>query len=123
MVTRRALRAFSTIISVRRAADRRRRPHPGDPWRHALAADRSGPMDLGGVPGLDLPSKRSAASCGAWAFASSRHVQERVRIENRIAALLTTQGVRERPSLRSWQKDMECGPETASRSRPIYASR
>lgn len=34
-------------------------------------------------------------------------VQERVRIENRIAALLTTQGVRERPSLRSWQKDME----------------
>jgi transposase len=34
-------------------------------------------------------------------------VQERVRIENRIAALLTTQGVRKRPSLRSWQKDME----------------
>src|SRR5712675_2134934 len=33
-------------------------------------------------------------------------VQERVRIENRIAALLTTQGVRKRPSLRSWQKDM-----------------
>jgi transposase len=28
-------------------------------------------------------------------------VQERVRIENRIAALLATQGVRERPSLRS----------------------
>jgi len=34
-------------------------------------------------------------------------VQERVRIENRIAALLTTQGVQKRPSLRSWQKDME----------------
>ena len=28
-------------------------------------------------------------------------VQERVRIENRIAALLTTQGIRKRPSLRS----------------------
>ena len=33
-------------------------------------------------------------------------VQERVRIENRIAALLATQGVRERPSLRSWDADM-----------------
>jgi transposase len=34
-------------------------------------------------------------------------VQERIRIENRIAALLTTQGIRKRPSLRSWEKDME----------------
>jgi len=34
-------------------------------------------------------------------------VQERVRIKNRIAALLTTQGIRKRPSLRSWEKDME----------------
>jgi transposase len=34
-------------------------------------------------------------------------VQERVRIENRIAALLTTQGIRKRPSLRSWEKGME----------------
>ena len=33
-------------------------------------------------------------------------VQERVRIENRIAALLATQGVRERPSLRSWDADI-----------------
>ena len=33
-------------------------------------------------------------------------VQERVRIENRIAALLATQGVRERPSLRSWDANM-----------------
>ena len=33
-------------------------------------------------------------------------VQERVRIENRIAVLLATQGVRERPSLRSWDADM-----------------
>ena len=33
-------------------------------------------------------------------------VQERVRIENRIAALLATQGVRGRPSLRSWDADM-----------------
>jgi transposase len=34
-------------------------------------------------------------------------VQERVRIENRIEALLTTQGILKRPSLRSWDSDME----------------
>ena len=34
-------------------------------------------------------------------------VQERLRIENRIEALLFTQGIRERPSLRSWERDME----------------
>ena len=34
-------------------------------------------------------------------------VQERVRIENRIEALLATQGVRKRPSLRSWDRDLE----------------
>ena len=34
-------------------------------------------------------------------------VQERVRIENRIAALLATQGVLKRPSLRTWASDLE----------------
>ena len=33
-------------------------------------------------------------------------VQERLRIENRIEALLFTQGIRKRPSLRSWDRDM-----------------
>jgi len=33
-------------------------------------------------------------------------VQERVRIENRIEALLMTQGIRGRPSLRSWERDL-----------------
>ncbi|MCB1536659.1 MAG: IS110 family transposase [Hyphomicrobiales bacterium] len=33
-------------------------------------------------------------------------VQERVRIENRMAALLATQGVPKRPSLRSWEADL-----------------
>jgi len=33
-------------------------------------------------------------------------VQERLRIENRIAALLFTQGIRKRPSLRSWERDV-----------------
>jgi transposase len=33
-------------------------------------------------------------------------VQERLRIENRIEALLFTQGIRRRPSLRSWKRDL-----------------
>ncbi len=33
-------------------------------------------------------------------------VQERTRFENRILALLATQGIRERPSLRSWERDL-----------------
>jgi transposase len=33
-------------------------------------------------------------------------VQEKLRIENRIQALLFTQGIRARPSLRSWARDM-----------------
>jgi transposase len=33
-------------------------------------------------------------------------VQERVRVENRIEALLATQGIRGRPSLRSWERNM-----------------
>ena len=33
-------------------------------------------------------------------------VQERLRIENRIEALLFTQGIRKRPSLRSWKRDL-----------------
>ena len=34
-------------------------------------------------------------------------VQERQRIENRIEALLFTQGIRKRPSLRSWVRDLD----------------
>lgn len=33
-------------------------------------------------------------------------VQERTQFENRILALLATQGIRERPSLRSWERDL-----------------
>jgi transposase len=33
-------------------------------------------------------------------------VRERVRLENRIGALLMTQGIRERPSLRNWERDL-----------------
>jgi transposase len=33
-------------------------------------------------------------------------VQEKLRIENRIEALLFTQGIRKRPSLRSWKRDL-----------------
>ena len=34
-------------------------------------------------------------------------VQERTRFENRILALLATQGIRERPSLRTWERDLK----------------
>ena len=34
-------------------------------------------------------------------------VQEKVRIENRIEALLATQGIRKRPSLRTWARDLD----------------
>ena len=33
-------------------------------------------------------------------------VQERLLIKNRIEALLFTQGIRKRPSLRSWERDL-----------------
>src|SRR5829696_1763694 len=33
-------------------------------------------------------------------------VQDRVRLENRMEALLMTQGIRGRPSLRSWERDL-----------------
>lgn len=33
-------------------------------------------------------------------------VQERTRLENRILALLATQGIRQRPSLRTWERDL-----------------
>ena len=33
-------------------------------------------------------------------------VQERTRYENRILALLATQGIRDRPSLRTWERDL-----------------
>ena len=33
-------------------------------------------------------------------------IQERTRYENRILALLATQGIRQRPSLRTWERDL-----------------
>ena len=45
-------------------------------------------------------------------------VQERIRIENRIAALLATQGVSRRPSLRSWDADLNAMRTGDGRSIP-----
>jgi transposase len=45
-------------------------------------------------------------------------VQERVRIENRIAALLATQGISKRPSLRSWETDLNALQTGDGRSIP-----
>src|SRR5208337_4864298 len=45
-------------------------------------------------------------------------VQERVRIENRIAALLATQGISKRPSLRSWEADLNASQTGDGRAIP-----
>jgi transposase len=47
-------------------------------------------------------------------------VQERIRIENRIAALLATQGVSKRPSLRSWDADLNALQTGDGRSIPPF---
>ena len=47
-------------------------------------------------------------------------VQERVRIENRIEALLFTQGIRKRPSLRSWDRDLAVLRTGDGRGLPIH---
>lgn len=47
-------------------------------------------------------------------------VQERVRIENRIAALLATQGISKRPSLRSWEADLNAIQTGDGRSIPPF---
>src|SRR6202167_5027691 len=69
----------------------------------------SWPQSLPAIPVLAGPW-----SCRPWKRKTRKRphrereflVQERVRSENRIAASLATQGVRERPSLRSWDADM-----------------
>ncbi|HYZ34351.1 MAG TPA: IS110 family transposase [Crenalkalicoccus sp.] len=47
-------------------------------------------------------------------------VQERLRLENRIEALLFTQGVRERPSLRSWERDLDAARTGDGRAVPPH---
>jgi len=48
-------------------------------------------------------------------------VQEKLRIENRIEALLFTQGIRKRPSLRSWERDLAVlRTVTGARCRAIF---
>ena len=61
---------------------------------------RSGACRTVVVPSVEEEDAEAAASGAEFL------VQERVRSENRIAASLATQGVRERPSLRSWDADM-----------------
>lgn len=49
-------------------------------------------------------------------------VQDKLRIENRIEALLFTQGIRGRPSLRSWERDMAQKIASLQRVRGIGAN-
>ena len=47
-------------------------------------------------------------------------VQERTRFENRILALLATQGIRERPSLRTWEHDLKALRTGDGRALPAH---
>lgn len=47
-------------------------------------------------------------------------VQERTRIENRMEALLFTQGIRSRPSLRSWERNMSALQTADGRELPHH---
>lgn len=49
-------------------------------------------------------------------------VQERLRIENRIQALLFTQGIHKRPSLRSWERDLAAVRTGDGRALPCHLS-
>ena len=47
-------------------------------------------------------------------------VQERTRFENRILALLATQGIRDRPSLRTWDRDLAILQTGDGRALPFH---
>jgi transposase len=50
-------------------------------------------------------------------------VQERIRIENRIEALLLTQGIRRRPSLRAWDAELAALRTADGRAMPPHLCR
>src|SRR4029077_17383421 len=78
-----------------------------------LAPQNRGSLNSAHIHGTDVPVEEpSTASTPEEEDAKRTHrereklVQERLRIENRIEALLFTQGIRKRPSLRSWEQDL-----------------
>ena len=58
----------SMIPSARPLRGDRERSDPGGPWRGALAADRSGAMDLRGVPHHASPSRRLSRELRAMGY-------------------------------------------------------
>ena len=68
-----------------------------------LAAYHSGDAQICSVVRVPSPEEEDAKR----SHREREHlVRERVRIENRIEALLVTQGIQKRPSLRSWGSDL-----------------
>src|SRR4030088_1492790 len=68
-----------------------------------LAAWLGGDRHVWSVVGVPTPQEEDAKR----PHREREHlVQEKLRIENRIQALLFTQGIRGRPSLRSWERDL-----------------
>ena len=85
--SRRASRPSSTNPAPGHRPHHREWPDSGSARRGPLAVDRSGAMDLRGIPASRLPSRRSAGSCAPWATAelSARpphHAQAEGAIEN-----------------------------------------
>ena len=90
LVNRRARRAEADRLDAR-----------GPP--RVLTAHRRGDRQACGMVRVPTPEEEDAKRLHRG---REHPVRERVRAENRIEALLATRGIRGRPSLRSWERDM-----------------
>lgn len=93
-----------TSILVNRRARRAKTDRlDAEGMRRVLAAWLSGDRHVCSMVRVPTPDEEDAKR----PHREREHlVQERLRIENRIEALLFGQGIRRRPSLRSWERDM-----------------
>lgn len=94
--------AVNSRLSAANQARGRLFPAPADP----VAADRRylhGDRQICSMVRVPTPDEEDAKRI----HREREHlVQERLRIENRIQALLVTLGIYKRPSLRSWERDL-----------------
>jgi transposase len=93
-----------TSILVNRRARRAKTDRPdAEGMPRVLAAWLGGDRQVCGMARVPAPEEEDAKR----PHREREHlVQERLRIENRIEALLFTQGIRGRPSPRSWERDL-----------------
>jgi transposase len=93
-----------TSILVNRRARRAKTDRlDAEGLQHVLAAHVGGDRQVCSMVRVPTPEEEDAKR----PHREREHlVQERTRFENRILALLATQGIRERPSLRTWERDL-----------------